>query len=372
MLRSLQAYRGIAAVMVVVFHANFLIWPAEKYFQTSFTPLFDFLESAVQLFFVLSGFIIMKVHNKDMGQRDAVRPFFLKRFIRIYPIFLIVLVSLVSIYLIKPDFGNGDERNFFNIITSLFLLPYPMDPIPVVAWTLKHEAFFYLIFAIIIFDLRVGLSLFVAWQVGCLINVVAGFNQFPYNFFFSANNLLFLLGMCIALISDPLRIKHSAALVAFGIVLLVATGLHRTFADAALSPSVYILGFGFAGAAMITGFVGMERKAKIKIPLSLSVLGDASYAIYLTHVPVQSLAAKVLFASGAAAILPQSVSFPTIVLVPVVAGVLFHFVVERPLTRGLKAYFHPEITRPSIGAMGVAGMPHGFLKMVSELTGRSK
>lgn len=314
----------------------------------------------------------MKVHKKDLEQRDAVLPFFLKRFIRIYPIFFIVVISLVFIYLIKPGFGNGDERNFFNIITSLFLLPYPMDPIPVVAWTLKHEAFFYFIFAIIIFDIHIGLLLFIVWQAGCLINLVAGVDQFPYNFLFSANNLLFLLGICIALISDTLRIKNGPALIAGGFALLLVAGLHRTFAGAPLSPSAYILGFGFAGAAIIAGLVAVEHEVKIKIPLSLSILADASYSIYLTHVPVQSIAAKLLFASGAAAILPQAVSFPIIVLVPVLAGVMFHLVVERPVTRGLKAYFRPKLTRSVIRAVPVAGIPHGLMKMVSVLTGRSK
>lgn len=68
MYKSLQAGRGIAAMLVVLFHLGGA-FAAEKYFGiAAFSIPFKFGSAGVELFFVLSGFIIFSAHRDDIGQ----------------------------------------------------------------------------------------------------------------------------------------------------------------------------------------------------------------------------------------------------------------------------------------------------------------
>lgn len=356
MLQLLHSYRGLAALMIVVYHADLLIWRAPQYFGRPLASFLDFFDSGVQLFFVLSGFIIFRVHKGDLNKPNRIVPFFIKRFIRIYPIYLIVLSIVILLFSIFPNLGNGIDRSASNILTSFLLVPYPSDPVHAVAWTLKQEIFFYGVFSILILNFSLGTLVFFLWQAGCVISL-AWHGEFPMTFIFSSNNFLFLFGICVAIATDVARIKHPVAFVLFGIALIIVTGLQKSFSGGSLAPSFYILGYGFAGAAIIAGLVEVERSSKVRLPAALAISGDASYSIYLTHTPALSLAAKLLFASGAATILPQGVSFFLVVLAATLAGVAFHFVVERPLTADLRRRFRGLLQSKSARQELIAGAP---------------
>ncbi len=84
MIRSIQAYRGFAALLVITFHANLM---ANEYFaSTPLTEFFRFGHSGVPFFFVLSGFIIYFIHKNDIGVPNRASTYLKKRVIRIYPI----------------------------------------------------------------------------------------------------------------------------------------------------------------------------------------------------------------------------------------------------------------------------------------------
>ena len=73
--RSLQIGRGIAALIVVLFH-NSSISGIEKYFPQKYLGLLSFGNAGVQFFFVLSGFIIFLVYAKDIGEQQRFVRFF--------------------------------------------------------------------------------------------------------------------------------------------------------------------------------------------------------------------------------------------------------------------------------------------------------
>lgn len=81
----IQVGRGIAAMMVVLFHLGGAM-SAEKYFgDLTYIRLFRFGSAGVEFFFVLSGFIIMYAHQKDIGRPDALAYYARRRAVRIYP-----------------------------------------------------------------------------------------------------------------------------------------------------------------------------------------------------------------------------------------------------------------------------------------------
>src|SRR4051812_16613211 len=102
-IHTLQAYRGLAALLVVFSHAQNIY---AKYGPSPGWPvLFQFGSAGVQFFFVLSGFIMLWVHAADIGRPAAAGKYFHKRFIRIYPIYWVATLILLPFWIEVPAFG---------------------------------------------------------------------------------------------------------------------------------------------------------------------------------------------------------------------------------------------------------------------------
>src|SRR4026208_650395 len=97
-LKFVQILRGFAAIAVVIYHLDSITL---TYFSYSLFH-FNYGYLAINFFFTLSGFIITYVHLKEIQQKSSVRKFLLKRFVRIYPIYWLVL--LFTIGLESPEF----------------------------------------------------------------------------------------------------------------------------------------------------------------------------------------------------------------------------------------------------------------------------
>jgi len=120
--------------------------------------------TGVSVFFVLSGFILFVrycAENKPL----ALRKFWVARFARIYPAFILALLMGAPIELL------GNTKNFIAMfVPHVFMLqsfhPYPCGEINSVDWTISHEAFFYLLFPLLALLFRgrslLRLSLFFA------------------------------------------------------------------------------------------------------------------------------------------------------------------------------------------------------------------
>ena len=340
-LRALQIGRGLAALLVVLFHLNNSVWGTVKYFPHAFSETLSFGNSGVQFFFVLSGFIIYLVHDRDVGLPDRLQRFAWRRFIRVYPVYWLVLFAFVVMLAAAPQLGTADERDLTHIIASVLLTPSPKEPVLVVAWTLTHEVLFYAMFAIAILHARVGTALFVAWQLGCVANMLFGSSDFPYRVIFSANNLLFSFGLIAAFLfkADTFNIWRRSGpgwLTAGGSVAFICTGLHQVHAAAVLIPTDgHIIAYGLAAAAIILGACSFERQHALRMPRFLDALGDASYSIYLIHLPLLSLLAKILFTSGLARLFPETLSLVLLLGAVAVTGIAFSKLVEMPLIAAL-------------------------------------
>jgi peptidoglycan/LPS O-acetylase OafA/YrhL len=248
----------------------------------------------------------------------------------VYPAYWAVLLVLIPVYFIVPGLGDGSQTKPLQILTSIFLLPYPQDPILTVGWTLKYEILFYVLFGLWIADRRLGSAVLIIWQVACLAALGFGDLDFPLGFFLSPNNLLFGLGMAVAYLTATNRIAFPMLLAVFGIAMFVAVGLHQVYAAGKFSASAYILLFGAGSAIAVLGLASLERIRKVPVPKLLAHLGDASYATYLVHFPLLSVLAKVLFASGLAYTLPEWLLFIALFGSALAAGSIFHLLIERP------------------------------------------
>ncbi|MBP9743591.1 MAG: acyltransferase [Burkholderiales bacterium] len=87
---TLQSLRGIAALLVLLYHATWLSIVNNQYVYA--LNIFKQGQIGVDLFFVLSGFIIAYMHWSQINLKNGVvAKYWLKRFFRIYPLYWIII-----------------------------------------------------------------------------------------------------------------------------------------------------------------------------------------------------------------------------------------------------------------------------------------
>lgn len=333
MLNGLQCGRAVAALMVAVFHANAFLLPTKFYDGAGAGLGFNFGYAGVEFFFVLSGFIMVLVHRKDFGQPPLAVRFLRKRILRIYPIYWIVLTALIAIYFASPSRGPDHAREPLAILSSYLLWPTTDGPIMQVAWTLQHEMLFYLVFALLIVKLRFGLVVFGAWMLACVVALPMGEDMaYPLNFLFKPHNLLFLFGIIAALVYQ--RTTRSVARMSFflGTGLFLAIGLAETVGGLEPPRSLLPLGYGLGATLAVIGLA----QGNLPAPRWLTFLGDASYAIYLVHLPVMNIAAVGLRAAKLHEVLPPLAMLALITVIVTIVGALVHVFLEKPLMQALQ------------------------------------
>lgn len=343
MYQSLQLCRGIAAVLVVLFHLGGAVGN-QKYFNLpGLEQAFIFGHSGVAFFFVLSGFIIAHVHAGDIGQPARIAGYLRKRAARIYPPFLIVFGLVFAAGLASSSLRAALPTDPWVIAKALLLLPQDIDliggtgaPVIIVAWSLHYELLFYAVFALAIVS-RIAAMLLVAvlflHGLSCWWGTACGF---PRSFFASYWLLLFVMGVAVArLARRPAGKAGALAMASAGMLgfVLIAAGEVSGLAEA--GAAVYI-GYGLCSSLIVLGLVQAENAGAIvwRHP-AVAALGDSSYALYLVHYPLISLLCKAAMAAGLKGPGGAALAFVSALALCVLAAHAFHRLVERPLLRRL-------------------------------------
>ncbi|MEM8840387.1 MAG: acyltransferase [Pseudomonadota bacterium] len=330
-LDGLQAGRAVAALLVVAFHANIFILPDRFYDGARAGRIFDFGYAGVEFFFVLSGFIMVFVHRRDFSVPARAFVFLKKRVFRIYPVYWVIYLSLTALYFIDHSRGPENARDPLAILASLLLWPMPDPPILQVAWTLQYEMLFYFVFTLLVLNLRVGAVVFAAWMAGCLVTDLWLDPSYPWGFLFSAYNLLFAFGIASAFAYTHLSIGQARGLLVLGSIAFLAVGASETFGLVSWNMPVRTWCYGLGASMAVAGLAA----GAVSPPRWLSFLGDASYAIYLVHLPAMTVGAVVAQALGAPWGLGPLAMMGVLLVYSCVVGSIVHLWVERPLARML-------------------------------------
>jgi len=130
MLYSIQLCRAIAAISVVLYHSAGNL-AKDKYFGASaefLEKIFGFGgEAGVAFFFVLSGFIIHYIHRQDFDQPKKTGIYLLKRAIRIYPTYLVILLSVYALAMATPSLRGTMPTDISVLIKTLLLFPQDIE-----------------------------------------------------------------------------------------------------------------------------------------------------------------------------------------------------------------------------------------------------
>jgi len=351
MLINIQFLRLVAAMLVVFYHTSPHVRSSGGD-QGAFFAINDAMGFAgVDIFFVISGFIMAHTSAQAAGVRDA-WSFLRRRIARIYsgywPFFLLAfpLFAWVNPVLVQ-------ELDLFkNIIL------WPVFPLLIaVSWTLIFEMFFYLMFTVLISasSARRHLVLYglfaamVAWSVySQFVRHAYAPGQLEYMskgeyYMFSPYLLEFLGGALIAgWMTRPGRVPGGVWL-GMGSVLFLAGGwinLQYFGGNIEEGYTVFyrVLVFGLSSMMILAGLVRLDQEG-IRAPVKFSLLaGGASYAIYLSHTLILVALQKLGFNDFAGrqnAVVIQLV-YLSLTLAILVYSILHYRFVEKPLHHWFK------------------------------------
>lgn len=297
-LDSVQALRAIAALMVVLLHAIKSVAESDVAWigRLSPTPLDilwfrEALGAGVDVFFVISGFIMVHGASRYTSGRARALDFLLRRLLRIYPPYWVVTLVLIGILALVSE-GTSPELAPTRILTSLLLYPSLspdgfLRPILGVGWTLSYEVYFYLVFFL---SLWAGKSRYAYLLVLILLAMLlsasgASGESAPVRFLQDPIVLEFLYGAALGWLLPRLRLSAAWAgiLLLFGLLaIFVASWL---VFSGHLAESWRCLYWGLPAAGMVLAMLNFPM-GKGSVSRTLVATGDASYALYLVHVPV--------------------------------------------------------------------------------------
>ncbi|NNC38648.1 MAG: acyltransferase [Hyphomonadaceae bacterium] len=294
-LQNIQALRGIAALLVAFSH---LLIIERKYSNDQ--VLGQWIELGmvgVDLFFVISGFIMVHVAWSFRRGLKAVSEFLFARATRIYPLYWLITAVTFAVWLWRPEIVFSSMADQPDMLKSVLLIPDDHLPFFAIGWTLIHEMFFYLVFALaLVFKPKFMLPFLALWAVVLGFGIYNGwdgpsplleilFNPLSFEFLFGAFSAWILKMYNAPLAKTALALGIVASITCLALALDRHDGMPATFADRALL-------FTVPCTLIVYGLSAIEIHGKT-LSNALSKLGDWSYSLYLTHIMSLSLIGRV-------------------------------------------------------------------------------
>lgn len=340
----IQLLRAIASLLVVLMHIT--VNYQEKTGHEFLLNIFNFGGSGVDIFFVLSGFIITWSNRQYLAKPANTGKFLRRRFVRIFPIYWLIITTLLILQLALPTFYNTSYNTNSSPLLQTYLLLPDHVMLNGVSWSLTNELFFYLLFTLALIIPNKKFSLFLMTGYFLLLLVVAfAIPQLttgnPYKeMLFFPMNIEFFLGILIVLIVDRVPFIRAKALLVAGIVLFVAGALLdnagiRITGDAISGALNRVLLFGVPSFLVILSVVKLELNRTVKMHGLFLQLGDASYSIYLFHLPVVAAFFKMSSIYEITDPLTLLLMSCMLIVIICVAGIFIFNKIEKPLIRKL-------------------------------------
>lgn len=242
----------------------------------------------VDIFFVISGFIMAYTSRDLFGTKGGIQRFVTRRLIRIVPIYYFYTIAMIFAVLLFSKQLNSTQLEWDNVIASFLFFPDAVSsgkvrPLLGLGWTLNYEMFFYCIFSLgILFNFRKGI-------IFCLaILILLSLTGYFYNsgitaLTFWTSSIIIEFGFGILLGTAYLYQRSIDDWALFLAALLFSLLLYLELQDStAETPRFIYLGlpaFIFCGA--IIWF--MPRNLELWMKSIAIRLGDSSYSLYLSH-----------------------------------------------------------------------------------------
>lgn len=378
----IQVFRGIAALLVVLWHASRYVGP---YGTGTGAMLFEAgATMGVDLFFLISGFIMVYTTASNDGSFRYLIDFFVKRVTRIWPVWAIALTIYIAAKFDPSYFTDIPKLKW--LLHSLAFVPTggvsgdiaPVFGFPIlgVGWTLNYEMYFYLFFGVCMLLGRWRWFAMVAWLLVTLVGIpwVTGrldtiggweawlspttdYHYHPRYLSLITNPLIlmFAIGAAIAKLYQSSFVIENRFYLQLAMFLSLALVIWQYMYP--LRTDHGVLQWGLTLIPLMTVFCIASKRVEIPAPGWLAYLGDISFSLYLLHGTVQELFDRLANIPGLDRI---STGYSAIILstsISIVAAALSHRYIERGLCEYLK--------RVSFSVIGFRRQPRQALGAVA-------
>jgi peptidoglycan/LPS O-acetylase OafA/YrhL len=341
MLYNVQVLRAVASLLVVHAHAAGLTGLKLDWFGGA---------NGVDLFFVISGFIIAYVADQDSSQ------FLTRRLIRIVPIYWTSTLVLFALIVVFPSLFRSASSDPELLARSLAFLPSNSShtedgiPHPTLAggWTLNYEMYFYVTFAV---ALAISNRFATRIAVAILAFVMAVVQLTPLRdspaFYFYGHPIVVEFAYGIAAF-HVVRFVESSGLIRAeqrGIRLVLIATVVAGFVSLAFTGEIYgrsprWIASGIPAFVIVTCAVLLEKVYGAALKNRWLILaGDASYVLYLIHAYVVYGIIRLVLGNPEVSEPVGQLLTVAISLVALVAAIVIYVVYEKPILRRLKKRF---------------------------------
>ena len=291
---ELDSLRGVACLMVLFFHGF------ANHYSTLHLPLLPRLFvisssvgwTGVNLFFVLSGFLITGILLDSKSRPDYFRRFYLRRALRILPAYYAVLAVVLLLW--KSGLIDREMSWGFLGLSAIYLSNLtPLLGVPIqygVLWSLAVEEHFYLLWPMFV-RLRGLLGISILAGFVCLGSLAARIlssltqhNPLDYYTWLVADGLA--MGALLAIAVRYFQQRRSVMWRIAGGAFLAAACcflIDRPFGHAVFGGSLHITGFNLFYAATLVVALLLGSRFVIRQPV-LEFIGEISYGLYLIHI----------------------------------------------------------------------------------------
>ena len=329
LLTNIQLLRFFAAAAVLVGHAGDLFIPANAAWRA--IPW----SGGVDIFFVISGFVMTYLTQGQFGTIGASRKFLIRRIIRIVPPYWLFTTLMIATVLLFGEHVRNTAVNGTSVVTSYLFVPWPradgeLNPLLSQGWTLNYEAFFYVAFALALFARR-GLK----WLVAAFVSMALLYPLIPPSLFvlkFWTGPIIleFLGGVCLGLL-----FLGGARLPRWGSIVLAGGSIALFILTEPMVPSDFrrVIHVGLP-ALLLCASLALSPEPQTVGPIRRAMIfgGDSSYTLYLSHTFTLNAALLAWQASGTGhPILGMVLAIAAALLA---AGAIYRWI-ERPMTDAL-------------------------------------
>lgn len=304
---SIHNLRGMACLAVVLFHFRFYLDGAYEGWGNIGTSIFGNAAFGVDLFFMISGFIISLATEKN-GSKIS---FIIRRFFRIYPLFLLTFAVgalttysnnstsdlLRAAFLLHKDYTQSSPSFGFHILGP--------------AWTLSYEIYFYTLFL-----LSMAIShRYRLYICSALLLVPIVYFQLEYtdSFTIKASGSVFIdkdndFYSIVRFITSPMLLEFIIGIFFYraytakikidkglcNYLLFICVSMFLLFYYSTSKPEFGISCFGYWSAVLMIGFLTYDKFKGFKDRAIIRHLGDISFSLYISHYLVINTLDKIM------------------------------------------------------------------------------
>jgi exopolysaccharide production protein ExoZ len=276
---GVQGLRLLAALLVVTTHSFF--FTSERLGAQSVA--WPYGARGVDIFFVISGFVMVISSHKLIGTESGWARFAIQRLIRIVPLYWLATTIKVFIMVVASSAVLHATWDTGAIVGSYFFIPYRKDathvePLMGVGWTLVFEMFFYFVFTLALY-LRANIHVF----VGIVMVSLAAMSFYrpdaypAWMYLLNPVVLEFWFGMLVGYLilrGRNIALEFAAPLAIVSLLLVLCVQ------SSSLPPAVVIC---IPTALLVYAVASMEDTLAARLPRFIVFLGAASYSLYLFH-----------------------------------------------------------------------------------------